>query len=54
MKLEHTDFITEFQIKFGERIEEKQQTLTTDALIVSKIEHYIDKGKIRGLCACSC
>ena len=37
------DFITEFQIKFGEQVEEKQQTLTTDALIVSKIQHYIDK-----------
>ena len=40
------DFITEFQIKFGELEEEKQQTLTTDALLVSKIEHYIDKEQL--------
>ena len=40
------DFITEFQIKFGEKEEEKQQTLTTDALLVSKIEHYIDKEQL--------
>lgn len=40
------DFITEFQIKFGELEQEKQQTLTTDALLVSKIEHYIDKEQL--------
>lgn len=40
------DFITEFQIKFGEKEEEKQQTLTTDVLLVSKIEHYIDKEQL--------
>tara|TARA_B100001989_G_C24510639_1_gene450222 strand:+ start:311 stop:985 length:675 start_codon:yes stop_codon:yes gene_type:complete len=43
------DFITEFQIKFGEKVEEKQQTLTTDALIVSKIQHYIDKEKMEDI-----
>ena len=37
------DFITELQIKFGEEVEDKQQTLTTDALLVSKINHYIKK-----------
>jgi chemotaxis protein MotB len=37
------DFMTELQIKFGEDIKEKQQTLTTDALLVSKINHYIKK-----------
>ena len=37
------DFITEFQIRFGEKVEELQQTLTTDALLVSQIEHYIQK-----------
>ncbi|RAP29316.1 hypothetical protein DID78_03780 [Candidatus Marinamargulisbacteria bacterium SCGC AG-343-D04] len=40
------NFITDFQVKFGEIQEEKQQTLTTDALLVSKIEHYIDRQKI--------
>ena len=37
------DFITELQIKFGEKVEDKQQTLSTDALLVSKINHYIKK-----------
>lgn len=40
------DFITEFQIKFGEKELEQQQTLTTDALLVSKIEHYINKEQL--------
>ncbi|RAP26294.1 hypothetical protein DID74_02255 [Candidatus Marinamargulisbacteria bacterium SCGC AG-333-B06] len=40
---ESKDFITELQIRFGEKIEDKQQTLTTDALLVSKINHYIKK-----------
>ena len=39
-------FITELQIKFGEKIEEKQETLTTDVLLTSKIQHYIDKEKL--------
>ncbi len=39
----NADFITEFQIKFGENKQEEQQTLTTDALLVSRIEHYIKK-----------
>ena len=37
------DFITELQTKFGEKVEDKQQTLSTDALLVSKINHYIKK-----------
>jgi len=42
----NADFITEFQIKFGENKQEEQQTLTTDALLVSRIEHYIKKEDI--------
>ena len=37
------DFITELQVKFGDKVEDKQQTITTDVLLVSKINHYIKK-----------
>ena len=38
----NADFITDFQVKFGDTEEVKQQTLTTDALLVSEIQNYID------------
>ena len=37
------DFMTELQVRFGEKIEDKQQTVSTDVLLVSKINHYIKK-----------
>ncbi len=37
------DFMTELQVKFGDKVEDKQQTITTDVLLVSKINHYIKK-----------
>ena len=37
------DFMTELQVRFGEKVEDKQQTITTDVLLVSKINHYIKK-----------
>ncbi|MBG90925.1 MAG: hypothetical protein CL521_03805 [Actinobacteria bacterium] len=43
----NADFVTQMQIKFGEKLEEKQQSMTTDALLVSKIEHYIEKEKLQ-------
>ena len=40
------DFITEFQIQFGENQDQKQQTLTTDALLTSRLQHFIKKEKL--------
>lgn len=37
------DFFTELQVKFGEKLEKKQQSMTTDQVLVSQIEHYIKK-----------
>ncbi|RAP31977.1 hypothetical protein DID75_05525 [Candidatus Marinamargulisbacteria bacterium SCGC AG-410-N11] len=41
------DFVTEMQVKFGERMEEQQVSMTTDALLISRIEHFIDKNKLK-------
>ena len=45
----NSDFMTVFQIKFGEEQEEKQEALTTDILVSSRIEHYIKEEKLEDI-----
>lgn len=40
------DFMTEFQVKFGDKQEELKQQASTDSLLVSNIQHYIQDNKL--------
>ncbi len=40
------DFITQFQVRFGDKQAEQQQSVSAEAVLVSRIEHFITEEKL--------